>query len=240
MGKLCSQGCCQWAELGREQSSSEGKPRECCRDGCFDCCVPSGAAGSELVEGPGSPGCARAVVAGDMLPPNGVLGTQLAGARRAMSPLWPELMGSLWMLKAVRQWGPGCHSCWAGTLCRAQCTALPHSFWGMEMGTLDSPLFPILPAPNSKFCPTAAASKLEISMPDVVEVEVGDTARIECNFYIPENASYTYIDWFYVSAGLAEQLCLGGLGWKPAQGFLPGSPAQPGPSPCRWTAATGR
>ncbi|NXC52036.1 MUC18 protein, partial [Aleadryas rufinucha] len=43
-----------------------------------------------------------------------------------------------------------------------------------------------------------AASKLEISMPAVVEVEFGGTARIECNFYIPENASYTYIDWFYV------------------------------------------
>ncbi|NXQ26588.1 MUC18 protein, partial [Alaudala cheleensis] len=43
-----------------------------------------------------------------------------------------------------------------------------------------------------------AASRLEISMPPVVEVEVGGTARIECNFYIPENASYTYIDWFYV------------------------------------------
>ncbi|NXE43988.1 MUC18 protein, partial [Ptilorrhoa leucosticta] len=43
-----------------------------------------------------------------------------------------------------------------------------------------------------------AASKLEISMPAVVEVEVGGIARIECNFYIPENASYTYIDWFYV------------------------------------------
>ncbi|NXR49752.1 MUC18 protein, partial [Hippolais icterina] len=43
-----------------------------------------------------------------------------------------------------------------------------------------------------------AASKLEISMPPVVEVEIGGTARIECNFYIPENASYTYIDWFYV------------------------------------------
>ncbi|NWH91447.1 MUC18 protein, partial [Aegithalos caudatus] len=43
-----------------------------------------------------------------------------------------------------------------------------------------------------------AASKLEISMPAVVEVEIGNTARIECNFYIPENASYTYIDWFYV------------------------------------------
>ncbi|XP_014740161.1 PREDICTED: LOW QUALITY PROTEIN: cell surface glycoprotein MUC18, partial [Sturnus vulgaris] len=45
----------------------------------------------------------------------------------------------------------------------------------------------------------AAASKLEISMPAVVEVEVGGTARIECNFYTPENASYTYIDWFYVN-----------------------------------------
>ncbi|XP_068850826.1 cell surface glycoprotein MUC18 isoform X1 [Aphelocoma coerulescens] len=44
----------------------------------------------------------------------------------------------------------------------------------------------------------AAASKLEISMPAVVEVEIGGTARIECNFYIPENASYTYIDWFYM------------------------------------------
>ncbi|KAI1230748.1 hypothetical protein IHE44_0008627 [Lamprotornis superbus] len=35
-------------------------------------------------------------------------------------------------------------------------------------------------------------------MPAVVEVEVGGTARIECNFYTPENASYTYIDWFYI------------------------------------------
>ncbi|NXN84225.1 MUC18 protein, partial [Bombycilla garrulus] len=43
-----------------------------------------------------------------------------------------------------------------------------------------------------------AASKLEISMPAVVEVEIGGNARIECNFYIPENASFTYIDWFYV------------------------------------------
>ncbi|XP_053852955.1 cell surface glycoprotein MUC18 isoform X1 [Vidua macroura] len=44
----------------------------------------------------------------------------------------------------------------------------------------------------------AAASRLEISMPAMVEVEMGGTARIECNFYIPENASYTYIDWFYM------------------------------------------
>ncbi|NXY26397.1 MUC18 protein, partial [Atrichornis clamosus] len=43
-----------------------------------------------------------------------------------------------------------------------------------------------------------AASKLEVSMPAVVEAEVGGTARLECNFYIPENGSYTYVDWFYV------------------------------------------
>ncbi|NXL97137.1 MUC18 protein, partial [Tyrannus savana] len=42
------------------------------------------------------------------------------------------------------------------------------------------------------------ASKLEVSTPAVVEVEVGGTARIECNFYIPGNGSYTFINWFYV------------------------------------------
>ncbi|XP_027511511.1 cell surface glycoprotein MUC18 isoform X2 [Corapipo altera] len=44
----------------------------------------------------------------------------------------------------------------------------------------------------------AAASKLEVSTPAVVEVEIGDTARIECDFNIPGNGSYSYIDWFYV------------------------------------------
>ncbi|NXP20732.1 MUC18 protein, partial [Scytalopus superciliaris] len=44
----------------------------------------------------------------------------------------------------------------------------------------------------------AAASKVDVSTPPVVEVEVGGTARIECNFYIPDNDSYTYIDWFYL------------------------------------------
>ncbi|NXK37137.1 MUC18 protein, partial [Piprites chloris] len=43
-----------------------------------------------------------------------------------------------------------------------------------------------------------AASKLEVSTPAVVKVEVGGTARIECNFYIPGNGSYTYMDWFYM------------------------------------------
>ncbi|NXB94128.1 MUC18 protein, partial [Vidua chalybeata] len=53
-----------------------------------------------------------------------------------------------------------------------------------------------------------AASRLEISMPAVVEVEMGGTARIECNFYIPENASYTYIDWFYVNGRSNKQVRL--------------------------------
>ncbi|XP_071432390.1 cell surface glycoprotein MUC18 isoform X1 [Pithys albifrons albifrons] len=47
------------------------------------------------------------------------------------------------------------------------------------------------------FC-CAAASRLEVSTPAVVEVEVGGTAKIECSFYTPDNDSYTYIDWFYV------------------------------------------
>ncbi|NXE82790.1 MUC18 protein, partial [Cochlearius cochlearius] len=52
-----------------------------------------------------------------------------------------------------------------------------------------------------------AASKLEVSMPAVVEVESGDTARIECNFYIPGNGSYTYINWFYMDRNNRVSLC---------------------------------
>ncbi|XP_054251509.1 cell surface glycoprotein MUC18 [Indicator indicator] len=44
----------------------------------------------------------------------------------------------------------------------------------------------------------AAASKVEVSMPAVVEVERGGTARIECNFHIPENGSFAYLNWFYI------------------------------------------
>ncbi|NXK14842.1 MUC18 protein, partial [Herpetotheres cachinnans] len=52
-----------------------------------------------------------------------------------------------------------------------------------------------------------AASRTEVSMPAVVEVESGDTARIECNFYIPENDSYTYISWFYIDRNNRVRLC---------------------------------
>uniref|UniRef100_A0A8C5TWH7 Melanoma cell adhesion molecule n=1 Tax=Malurus cyaneus samueli TaxID=2593467 RepID=A0A8C5TWH7_9PASS len=69
---------------------------------------------------------------------------------------------------------------------------LPYLGWLCCLGTGCCPLC------RAVCQPLSAASRLEISMPPVVDVEVGGTARIECNFYIPENASYTYIDWFYV------------------------------------------
>ncbi|XP_064029034.1 cell surface glycoprotein MUC18 isoform X2 [Pogoniulus pusillus] len=47
----------------------------------------------------------------------------------------------------------------------------------------------------------AAASKVEVFMPAVVEAEVDGTARIECNFHIPDNGSYAYINWFYINHG---------------------------------------
>ncbi|NXJ07171.1 MUC18 protein, partial [Odontophorus gujanensis] len=51
-----------------------------------------------------------------------------------------------------------------------------------------------------------AAGKLEVSMPAVLEVEIGSTARLECGFSIPGNGSFTAIEWFYVSAvGLGGQ-----------------------------------
>ncbi|NXX20704.1 MUC18 protein, partial [Podargus strigoides] len=51
-----------------------------------------------------------------------------------------------------------------------------------------------------------AASKLEVSMPAVVEVESGGTARIECSFYIPGNGSYAYIIWSYISRSTQVKL----------------------------------
>lgn len=48
--------------------------------------------------------------------------------------------------------------------------------------------------------PPGAAGAVQVSMPEVVEAEIESTARIECGFSIPGNGSYTFIDWFYVSA----------------------------------------
>ncbi|XP_053943016.1 cell surface glycoprotein MUC18 isoform X2 [Cuculus canorus] len=53
----------------------------------------------------------------------------------------------------------------------------------------------------------AAASKVEVSMPALVEVEIGGTARLECNFSIPEDGSYTYISWFYIDRNSQVKLC---------------------------------
>ncbi|NXG54151.1 MUC18 protein, partial [Hemiprocne comata] len=56
-------------------------------------------------------------------------------------------------------------------------------------------------------CPAASASQLEVSMPAVVEVENGGTARIECNFHIPGNGSYNHISWFYINRNGRVGLC---------------------------------
>ncbi|XP_071654942.1 cell surface glycoprotein MUC18 isoform X2 [Patagioenas fasciata] len=86
---------------------------------------------------------------------------------------------------------------------------------------IDSHYFPLLLWSTARISITAAgkraaelggeveavASKLEVSMPAVVEVESGGTARIECNFYIPGNGSYTYINWFYIDRNNWVKLC---------------------------------
>ncbi|NWU91641.1 MUC18 protein, partial [Upupa epops] len=50
------------------------------------------------------------------------------------------------------------------------------------------------------FC-CAAASGLEVSTPAVLEVESEGTARIECNFHIPNNDTFSYITWSYMDRG---------------------------------------
>lgn len=47
--------------------------------------------------------------------------------------------------------------------------------------------------------PGDAEANVEVSMPDVVEAEIGETAVINCEFSLPENSSYAYIHWFSVS-----------------------------------------
>ncbi|TFJ99174.1 Cell surface glycoprotein MUC18 [Platysternon megacephalum] len=46
---------------------------------------------------------------------------------------------------------------------------------------------------------TVGASKVEVSMLEMVEAELGQTARIPCNFSLPEESSYAYIHWFYMN-----------------------------------------
>lgn len=70
-------------------------------------------------------------------------------------------------------------------------------------------------------------------MPAVVEVESGGTARIECNFYIPGNGSYTYINWFYVSADLGEEWwAVGWGGVAVSPGLSPRLCMSPALAPC--------
>ncbi|XP_026543767.1 cell surface glycoprotein MUC18 isoform X1 [Notechis scutatus] len=41
-----------------------------------------------------------------------------------------------------------------------------------------------------------AETNVEVSVPDVVEAEIGETAVINCEFSLPENSSLAYINWF--------------------------------------------
>ncbi|XP_074833031.1 cell surface glycoprotein MUC18 [Carettochelys insculpta] len=47
-------------------------------------------------------------------------------------------------------------------------------------------------------CGAAAVDKVEVSVPEVVEVELGETARINCNFSLPGESDYAYINWFCI------------------------------------------
>ncbi|XP_051494399.1 cell surface glycoprotein MUC18 isoform X2 [Apus apus] len=44
-------------------------------------------------------------------------------------------------------------------------------------------------------------------MPAVVEVENGGTARLECDFHVPGNGSYSRIDWFYINRNSRVEVC---------------------------------
>ncbi|XP_054854378.1 cell surface glycoprotein MUC18 isoform X2 [Eublepharis macularius] len=50
------------------------------------------------------------------------------------------------------------------------------------------------------------ADGLEVSMPKVVEAEVGKEATIYCNFFIPENNSYFYVKWFYMERNERKEI----------------------------------
>uniref|UniRef100_A0A8C3XWD6 Melanoma cell adhesion molecule n=1 Tax=Chelydra serpentina TaxID=8475 RepID=A0A8C3XWD6_CHESE len=51
------------------------------------------------------------------------------------------------------------------------------------------------------------AIKLEVSMLELVEVELGQTARIPCNFSLPGDSDYAYINWFYIHKRSRTKIC---------------------------------
>ncbi|ETE68435.1 Cell surface glycoprotein MUC18, partial [Ophiophagus hannah] len=55
-----------------------------------------------------------------------------------------------------------------------------------------------MPAPSPSVKPDGrdAETNVEVSVPDVVEAEIGETAVINCEFSLPENSSLAYINWF--------------------------------------------
>ncbi|KAJ7304972.1 hypothetical protein JRQ81_010696 [Phrynocephalus forsythii] len=51
-------------------------------------------------------------------------------------------------------------------------------------------------AAAATYGPGGVSGEGEVSMPEVVEAEVGQTALIPCRFSLPENGSYAYIHWY--------------------------------------------
>nr|XP_028563330.1 cell surface glycoprotein MUC18 isoform X1 [Podarcis muralis] len=50
-----------------------------------------------------------------------------------------------------------------------------------------------------------ADSNVAVYMPDLVEAKLGDTAIIKCEFALPENGSYVYVNWYSMEKGKMER-----------------------------------
>ncbi|XP_060124295.1 cell surface glycoprotein MUC18 [Zootoca vivipara] len=50
-----------------------------------------------------------------------------------------------------------------------------------------------------------AESNVAVYMPDLVEAKLGDTAIIKCEFALPENGSYVYVNWYSMEKGKMER-----------------------------------
>ncbi|XP_038610524.1 cell surface glycoprotein MUC18 [Tachyglossus aculeatus] len=71
----------------------------------------------------------------------------------------------------------------------------------MELSGLACPRLPCAILLLVAFCsPRVAADpgEVEVLMPDLLEVQVGETAHLRCDFFLPEG-NYSYIKWFYLT-----------------------------------------
>ncbi|XP_028931977.1 cell surface glycoprotein MUC18 isoform X1 [Ornithorhynchus anatinus] len=67
----------------------------------------------------------------------------------------------------------------------------------MELSGLPCALLLLLLASCSRRG-AAGPGEVEVLMPEVLEVQVGETAHLRCDFFLPEG-NYSYIKWFYLT-----------------------------------------